>query len=115
MATNEYIKRICDEELAFQLECAGAVVVQGPKWCGKTRTSEEIAKSVIKLQDPLKKKEYHQIAQTMPSVLLEGRSPRLIDEWQDAPQLWDAIRYDVDHSHEFGKFILGGLIALIWF
>ena len=77
MVNQGYIKRICDDELAFQLECAGAVVVQGPKWCGKTRTSEEMARSAVKLQDPLKQNEYHQIAQTMPSLLLEGAVPRL--------------------------------------
>ena len=108
MARSEYIKRICDEELAFQLECAGAVVVQGPKWCGKTRTSEEMARSVVKLQDPLRKKEYHQIAQTMPSLLLEGDSPRLIDEWQDEPDLWNLVRGTVDERGGAGHFILTG-------
>ena len=108
MARSEYIKRICDEELAFQLECAGAVVVQGPKWCGKTRTSEEMARSAVKLQDPLRKKEYHQIAQTMPSLLLEGESPRLIDEWQDELDLWNLVRATVDERGGVGHFILTG-------
>ena len=108
MAKTEYIRRICDEELAFQLECAGAVVVQGPKWCGKTRTSEEMARSAVKLQDPLKQKEYHQIAQTMPSILLEGEVPRLIDEWQDEPDLWNLVRATVDERGGAGHFILTG-------
>lgn len=108
MSRSEYMPRICDEELAFQLECAGAVVVQGPKWCGKTRTSEEMSKSVLKLQDPLRKKEYHQIAQTMPSLLLEGDAPRLIDEWQDEPDLWNLVRATVDERGGAGHFILTG-------
>ena len=108
MAKTEYIRRICDDELAFQLECAGAVVVEGPKWCGKTRTSEEMAKSAIKLQDPLKRKEYHQIAQTMPSLLLDGDSPHLIDEWQDEPDLWNIVRATVDERGGTGHFILTG-------
>lgn len=108
MVNQGYIKRICDDELAFQLECAGAVVVQGPKWCGKTRTSEEMARSVIKLQDPLKQNEYHQIAQTMPSLLLEGAAPRLVDEWQDEPGLWNLVRATVDKRGGAGHFILTG-------
>ena len=111
MAKSEYIKRICDDELAFQLECAGAVVVQGPKWCGKTRTSEVMAKSAVKLQDPLRKKEYHQIVQTMPSLLLEGDSPRLIDEWQDEPDLWNLVRATVDERGGAGHFILTGSVV----
>lgn len=108
MPKDGYIRRICDDELAFQLECAGAVVVQGPKWCGKTRTSEEIARSVVRLQDPLKRSEYHQIAQTMPSLLLQGDSPRLIDEWQDEPELWNLVRATVDERGGAGHFILTG-------
>lgn len=108
MAKEKYIKRICDEELAFQLECAGAVVVRGAKWCGKTRTSEEMSKSAIKLQDPLKRREYHQIAQTMPSVLLEGAAPRLIDEWQDEADLWNLVRSTIDERGGVGHFILTG-------
>ena len=104
----EYLSRLCDEELAFQLECAGAVVVVGPKWCGKTSTAEHIARSVVKLQDPLRKKEYHQMVQTMPSLLLEGDSPRLIDEWQDEPELWNLVRATVDDRGGAGHFILTG-------
>lgn len=105
---HEYLRRLCDEELAFQLECAGAVVVVGPKWCGKTSTAEHIARSVVKLQDPLRKKEYHQMVQTMPSLLLEGDSPRLIDEWQDEPELWNLVRATVDDRGGAGHFILTG-------
>ena len=103
-----YKNRIFDALLKDALEAKGAVVVRGPKWCGKTTTAEQVAKSVVYMNDPESAEQNLLTAQTRPSRLLSGATPRLIDEWQDAPQLWDAIRYDVDHSHEFGKFILTG-------
>ena len=103
-----YKKRLFDGLLRELLEAKGAVVVRGPKWCGKTTTSEQAAKSVLYLDDPGTAEQNLLAAQTRPSRLLEGDRPRLIDEWQDAPQLWDAIRRDVDHSHELGQFILTG-------
>ena len=103
-----YKKRIFDALLKDALEAKGAVVVRGPKWCGKTTTAEQVAKSVVYMNDPESAEPNLLTAQMRPSRLLSGATPRLIDEWQDAPQLWDAIRYDVDHSHEFGKFILTG-------
>ena len=103
-----YKSRIFDELLKDALEAKGAVVVRGPKWCGKTTTAEQIAKSAVYMHDPETAAQNLLTAQTRPSRLLAGDTPRLIDEWQDAPQLWDAIRYDVDHSHELGKFILTG-------
>ena len=94
--------------LSERLEAFGAVLIEGPKWCGKTTTSEQIAKSVIRLQDTDKREEYLATAASKPSLLLQGDTPRLIDEWQDAPVLWDAVRTMVDKRNEPGQFILTG-------
>lgn len=104
----EYIKRVVDEILAFDLECMGAVLIEGPKWCGKTRTGEEQARSIIKLQDPDNVEKYRAAMKAKPTILLEGPSPRLIDEWQDFPALWNAVRYLVDERGGTGHFILTG-------
>ena len=104
----EYRQRLQDEELAFRLECSGAVLIEGPKWCGKTTLAEHHSKSVIKMQDPDKRQGYLQTAATKPSLLLSGENPRLIDEWQDAPVLWDAVRLSVDVRNETGLYILTG-------
>lgn len=104
----EYLSRIADEQLALRLEAFGAVQVKGPKWCGKTTTAERQAKSVIKLQDPDKRDGYLATARTKPSILLKGETPRLIDEWQDCPVLWDAVRNAVDERRLKGQFILTG-------
>ena len=104
----EYLKRIADEQLALRLEAFGAVQIKGPKWCGKTTTAEQFAKSKIKLQDPDKRAGYLVTARTKPSILLRGETPRLIDEWQDAPALWDAVRNAVDERKAKGQFILTG-------
>lgn len=103
-----YKNRVFDAILRDALDAKGAVLVEGAKWCGKTTTAEQIAKSVIYMNDPKRSQQYHMTAETNPQRLLEGRYPRLIDEWQTAPQLWDTIRFDVDHSNEDGKFILTG-------
>lgn len=103
-----YLKRIADKLLIDALEAKGAVLIQGPKWCGKTRTAENIAKSKIYMQDSVLKDQYIQLASISPKNLLEGDVPRLIDEWQIAPKLWDAVRYEVDRRGEFGQFILTG-------
>ena len=92
----KYLKRVADNVLQERLEAFGAVLVEAPKWCGKTTTSEQIAKSVIKLQDTDMREEYLAAAARKPSILLQGSTPRLIDEWQDAPVLWDAVRTTVD-------------------
>lgn len=105
---HEYRPRIVDEILAFYLESMGAVLIEGPKWCGKTRTGEEQAKSIIKLQDPDNVEKYRAAMKAKPSVLLEGPTPRLIDEWQDFPALWNAVRYLVDERGGTGHFILTG-------
>lgn len=105
---NEYIKRICDDELELKLEAFGAIHIVGPKWCGKTTTAKQFAKSYIEMQDPDKRDMYIQTAKIMPSNLLEGENPRLIDEWQIAPNLWDAVRVSVDRRGEDGLYILTG-------
>jgi predicted AAA+ superfamily ATPase len=103
-----YKPRIIDRELADQLEAMGAVLIIGPKWCGKTTSAMQKAKSVLKMQDPDKTEAYLATAQTKPSLLLIGDNPRLIDEWQMAPVLWDAVRTAVDERGEEGLFMLTG-------
>src|SRR5574344_1222190 len=105
----EYLPRIADKLLRERLEAFGAILVEGPKWTGKTTTAMQHAKSVIKMQDPDKADEYLETAATMPSLLLKGEKPRLIDEWQDAPKIWDAVRVAVDDSGGLpGQYILTG-------
>ena len=94
--SNEYIERICDEELRIKLEAFGAVHIVGPKWCGKTTTAKKHAKSYIEMQDPDKRDMYIETAKIKPSNLLIGQNPRLIDEWQIAPNIWDAVRVSID-------------------
>lgn len=103
-----YLNRIADKTLEMRLEAFGAVQITGPKWCGKTTTAERRAASVIKLQDPDRREGYLAAAQTKPSLLLKGATPRLIDEWQVAPVIWDAVRHAVDERREKGQFILTG-------
>lgn len=103
-----YLKRTADAVLAQHLEAFGAILIEGPKWCGKTTTAEQVARSVIKLQDPDMRDEYLATAAAKPSLLLRGETPRLIDEWQDAPVLWDAVRTMVDNRPDVGQFILTG-------
>ena len=108
MEIKNYLPRIGDALLAKKLKHSGAVLVTGPKWCGKTATSSVAAKSVVYMQDPDKAKGYMMAADTQPSVLLEGAVPHLIDEWQTAPVLWDAVRFAVDQRQQTGQFILTG-------
>ena len=105
---DKYIPRICDKELALKLEAFGAVQIVGPKWCGKTTTAKQFAKSFIEMQDPDKRDMYLETAKIKPSNLLIGENPRLIDEWQVAPNLWDAVRVSVDRRDEDGLYILTG-------
>ena len=105
----EYKKRIADELLKKKLKGKGAVLIQGPKWCGKTTTAEQISNSVLYMDNPEDKEQNISLADLQPSLLLTGATPRLIDEWQLAPKLWDAIRFEVDHRGEEGQFILTGL------
>ena len=104
----EYRKRIADDILARKLEGKGAVLIEGPKWCGKTTTAEQIAASVLYMDDPEKKEQNISMSELNPKRLLRGETPRLIDEWQLAPKLWDAIRFEVDHRSELGQFLLTG-------
>ena len=104
----EYINRICDQELNDQLESFGAVHITGPKWCGKTTTAKQFARSFIEMQDPDMREAYIQTAAIRPSSLLIGDNPRLIDEWQIAPNIWDAVRVSVDRRNEEGLYILTG-------
>lgn len=103
-----YRNRIADDILKRKLEGKGAVVIEGPKWCGKTTTAEQIAKSVLYMDDPANKAQNITISETNPKQLLKGETPRLIDEWQIAPKLWDTIRFEVDHRGELGQFVLTG-------
>ena len=105
---NDYKKRIVDEMLQRKLKGKGAVLIEGPKWCGKTTTAEQIAKSVLYMANPENKKQNLMLADINPNVLLKGETPRLIDEWQIAPKIWDAVRFEVDHRKDEGQFILTG-------
>jgi len=104
----KYRKRIADTILKQKLKGKGAVLIEGPKWCGKTTTAEQIAASILYMDDPQKVEENIIISELDPKILLVGETPRLIDEWQLAPKLWDAIRFEVDHRGEFGQFVLTG-------
>lgn len=105
----KYLPRIADAVLKNKLGYMGAVLIEGPKWCGKTTTAAQQAKSILKLQDPDMREAYLATARTKPSNLLKGETPRLIDEWQDAPVLWDAVRTSVDErGGKPGQFILTG-------
>lgn len=108
MAKPEYKPRIADEILANKLRGMGAVLIEGPKWCGKTTTAEQQAKSVIYMDNPRLRQSNIEAANIEPDLILDGKVPRLIDEWQIAPNLWDAIRFTVDHRGEDGQFILTG-------
>lgn len=103
-----YLPRIADKLLEDRLNAKGAVLIEGPKWCGKTTTAKQMAKSGISMDKPDMAKQYQQMAELSPSTLLDGDTPRLIDEWQLAPNLWNAVRYEVDNRDEFGQFILTG-------
>lgn len=104
----EYLTRMADSLLEEKLEAFGAVLIEGPKWCGKTTTAMRKAKSVLQLQDPDTREGYLATAAIRPSLLLAGDTPRLIDEWQMAPVLWDAVRVMVDKRDKPGQFILTG-------
>lgn len=104
----EYKHRVADQVILKKLKGKGAVLVEGAKWCGKTTTSEQLANSVLYMSEPSSMKQNVTLAELNPALLLQGEVPRLIDEWQIAPKLWDAIRYEVDHRGEEGQFLLTG-------
>ena len=111
MKTSNYVSRISDKLLKDQLECTGAVLVEGAKWCGKTVSALQFANSVVYMQDPDEGQGYLALADTKPSLLLEGEPPLLIDEWQMAPVLWDAVRFAVDRRNLMSQFILTGSVT----
>ena len=104
----KYKIRIADKILQKKLNAKGAVLIEGAKWCGKTTTASQIAKSILSMQNPEEKEQNIRLAELSPSRLLNGKTPRLIDEWQLAPKLWDAVRFEVDKRDEFNQFILTG-------
>lgn len=103
-----YKSRILDAVLERKLAGVGAVLVEGPKWCGKTTTCEQHARSALYMADPVRRERYLAQAEIDITELMKGEQPRLIDEWQDAPKFWDAVRFDVDHSFGWGHYILTG-------
>ncbi len=108
MDNSAYKPRLIDEKIDRYLEIFSAVCIEGPKWCGKTWTSTYHCNSKIMLGDPSGNFQNRQLAQMSPELVLNGQTPRLIDEWQEVPQLWDAVRYKVDQTTEKGQFILTG-------
>lgn len=104
----EYKERIADKLLKRRLQGKGAVLIEGPKWCGKTTTAEQLAESILYMDDPESIHQNLTLAEIDPKRLLNGKTPRLIDEWQLAPKLWDTVRFEVDHRNDLGQFILTG-------
>lgn len=105
---DHYIKRIADKIIKERLESIGAILIEGPKWCGKTTTGKYLSNSIIEMDRPDLAKQYRDMAEVNPSNLLQGDIPHMIDEWQLAPNLWNAVRYEVDQRDAFGQFILTG-------
>ena len=105
---NKYMARTADKIIAERLESIGAILIEGPKWCGKTTTGKHMSKSVIEMDKPDLTKQYCEMAEINPSNLLKGETPHMIDEWQIAPNIWNAVRYEVDQREAFGQFILTG-------
>lgn len=103
-----YKPRIVDSLLAHKLKGKGAVVIEGPKWCGKTTTAEQTAENIIYINTPEEIDYYRQLVKISPKEILKGKKPLLIDEWQNIPSIWDSIRFEIDHSRLFGQFILTG-------
>ena len=108
MKRRAYRKRVIDERVNSYLSTFGAVCIEGPKWCGKTWTAQHHSNSWISLGDPAGGFQNKRLAETSPDVVLQGEQPRLIDEWQEVPPLWDAVRYAVDADGSKGQFILTG-------
>lgn len=104
----QYIPRIVDNEIDELLKVMGAVLIEGCKWCGKSTTGRQHANSVLEFQNPDKKNDYEKIKNTKPSLFLDGEKPRMFDEWQTYPVVWDSIRTDVDHTGLKGQYLLTG-------
>lgn len=105
---DNYKHRIMDGLLRKKLNAKGAVLIEGPKWCGKTTTAEEIAASKVMLARTDVKNSFKSLLEIDTEAALSGATPMLIDEWQTVPKLWDAVRYTVDHRRKMGQFILTG-------
>lgn len=108
MLMDGYKQRIADKMLERRLAGVGAVLIEGPKWCGKTTTAAQLARTILYMDDPAEMQQNLRMADLNPKALLGGEPPLLIDEWQLAPKLWDAIRFEVDHRNRAGQFILTG-------
>ena len=108
MDRKNYIPRIIDSKVDEYLKTFGAVCIEGPKWCGKTWTSSYHCNSEILIGNPAGNFQNRKLAELSPDLVLEGEVPRLIDEWQEVPPIWDAVRYMVDQRVEKGQFILTG-------
>ena len=105
---SDYRPRIADGILKWRMEAIGAILIEGAKWCGKTSTAAQLAESILYMQDPSTSKQNFALMEVNPLELLKGKNPKLIDEWQLAPGLWDAVRFEVDRRDDFGLFILTG-------
>lgn len=103
-----YRPRVVDAEISKRLKSIGAIVLEGAKWCGKSTTAEHHSKSAVFMDDPRRRSQYILFSEDNPELILDGPTPRLIDEWQLAPKIWDAIRYTIDHRGGMGQFILTG-------
>ena len=108
MTVNGYKPRVIDSLLENRLKSIGAIVLEGTKWCGKSTTAEHYRQSAVFMDDPRRRSQYLLFAEENPELILNGDTPRLIDEWQIAPLIWDAVRYTVDHRRGMGQFILTG-------
>jgi hypothetical protein len=108
MENRKYLPRIADSILKKRLQSKGAVLIEGPKWCGKTSTAAQAAGSVLNLADLNVLNQVRNMVQITPKAFLDGEVPRLIDEWQGEPRLWDAVRNEVDARQAMGQFILTG-------
>lgn len=104
----KYLTRVVDNEIKDILDIMGAVLIEGCKWCGKSTTAKQHSKSMLEFQNPDKKEEFNNIKNTKPSLFLDGEKPRLFDEWQMYPVIWDCIRTDIDHTGLRGQYILTG-------
>lgn len=110
-SVRKYYPRVADEVLRSKLEAKGAVLIEGPKWCGKSTTATRAARSAVYLQDPSTREQNMMLAKASPKRFLQGDAPKLIDEWQVVPSIWDAVRFEVDQRDEFGQFILTGSVT----
>ena len=108
MNEKNYLPRLIDDKISLYLSAFGAISIEGPKWCGKTRTSLHHCTSSFYVGAPTGNFSNRKLAMMDPSLILEGETPRLIDEWQEVPAIWDAVRYAVDHRSEKGQFVLTG-------